>query len=72
MENLKEEVIKILTPIFGASMKDMIEKYYDDQNPQEIISITHELLSKFMGEKNANKEIEKITMKFPKISGVSD
>jgi len=64
MDTIKDEVINLLVPIFGAGIKDMVEKYFDADNPQELIDMAHELLAKFMGNKNTDKEINEIIKKF--------
>jgi len=64
-ESVKLEVTKILEPIFGEDVKKIIVGYYDD--PADMIKLTHNMLSNYMGEKNTKKLLKNIFKKFPKL-----
>ncbi|MBS3130899.1 hypothetical protein J4212_00545 [Candidatus Woesearchaeota archaeon] len=49
----KSEIIEILAPIFGKSIQDTIEAFYDEGHPQELYNMAHHMLSEIMGPKNA-------------------
>jgi hypothetical protein len=67
MMDLKSEIISVLLPIFGESVRNIIEENYDSKNPSELIEIAHHMITGYMGEDNANRILEKITKKYPKI-----
>ncbi len=65
--DIKQELIWVLKPLFGEDIIKMIGEYYDSNNPQEIINVTHKLLSDFMGEENTDNILQNIIKKFPKL-----
>ncbi len=60
-KDLKEEIIKIMTPIFGEEVKKLISENYDSKNPNELLELAHHMLVGYMGEKNADRILENIT-----------
>ena len=58
--DLKSEIIKLLTPIFGIGIKKTLEDYYDNNLPQEIVDLAQEMLDKYMGKQNADRLLSKI------------
>ena len=66
-EDIKKEIISILVPIFGERIKKDIMEYYDNNNPSELFSLAHYMLSGYMGESNADKLLQNFTKKFPKM-----
>lgn len=56
--SVKSEVILVLSPIFGNSVKAMIEQQYDD--PKEILELAKHMLTGYMGEENAVKILSRI------------
>jgi hypothetical protein len=64
---LKSEVISVLLPIFGESVKKMIDDNYEEKNPDELIDVAHHMISGYMGEENADKMLQKIMKKYPKV-----
>ncbi len=56
--SVKSDVVSVLTPIFGDSVKTMIEQQYDD--PKEILDVAKHMLTGYMGEQNAVKILNKI------------
>jgi len=68
--DIKKDIINILFPIFGEKIKKIIEKEYDNERPEEIIRLVYHMLTEYMGEKNANKILDKIYQKYPKLKGV--
>ena len=64
-EDVKSEIIRILTPIFGDDVKNIIMSYYD--NPSEMVKLTDDMLSNYMGEKNAKKILNDLFKKFPRL-----
>ncbi len=64
---IKEEVLKVLTPIFGDNVRKIINEYYDSNKPEEIIELAHHMLSGYMGKKNADRILKKIIQNYPKI-----
>jgi hypothetical protein len=67
MQDIKKEVIDLLVPIFGEGVKEQLIKNYDSDKPQDIIELTHRMLTSYMGEKNADLIIEKVLKKFPEL-----
>jgi hypothetical protein len=65
--NIKEELIKILSPIFGEAVKRFLEEHYDSTHPEELIEVAHHMLSGYMGESNANKILKSVLDKYPKL-----
>jgi hypothetical protein len=51
---LKEEIIKILTPIFGEGIRGTIEELYSEENPQELYNLVRHLLEGVIGPKNTD------------------
>jgi len=60
---LKQDVLKILEPIFGDSVKKMIVSNYSENNPKELILLSTVMLNNYMGEENAKKLIDKLVKK---------
>ncbi|MCM2325093.1 MAG: hypothetical protein NDI94_01400 [Candidatus Woesearchaeota archaeon] len=65
--DLKSEIISVLSPIFGESVRNMIEDNYDSKNPSELIEMAHHMITGYMGEENANRLLDKIIKKYPKL-----
>ena len=66
-EDLKEEIINVMKPLFGGEVVKILNDYYESDKPQEIIKVAHKMLSDFMGEENADATLESILNKFPKL-----
>ncbi len=64
-EGIKSEIIRILTPIFGDDVKKIIIDYYD--NPSEMVKLADNMLSNYMGDKNAKKILKDLFKKFPEL-----
>ncbi len=67
MVDLKEEILGVLTPIFGEGLKEQLTKNYDSNNPQEVIDVSHKMLSDYLGEDAADELLKKIIKKFPEL-----
>jgi hypothetical protein len=65
--DIKTEILSILSPIFGENVKKIIEENYDSKKPFELVELAYHMLSGYMGEKNADKLLENLLNKFPKI-----
>jgi hypothetical protein len=61
--DIKEELINILTPIFGESVKKIIVDNYDSKHPNELLDMANHLLSGYMGESNAKNMLKKVMEK---------
>jgi len=61
---LKEEMILVLEPVFGESIKQMIEKFYDNSEQKEIIEMAQSMLSGYMGAEMGNKLLKKVVEKY--------
>jgi hypothetical protein len=68
-ENLKKEVLAILTSIFSEGVTKIIEDSYDSENPEELLKFARHILGEYMGETNADKILDNIIEKFPKMKG---
>ncbi|NTV23676.1 MAG: hypothetical protein HGA85_04850 [Nanoarchaeota archaeon] len=66
-EDIKTELLKILTPIFGKDVQKLIQDNYDSSKPDELIALAHHMLSGYMGEDNANKKLTAFLSRFPKL-----
>ena len=64
---LKDKILVVLTPIFGDSVKKIIEENYSSNNPEELISMAYHMLSGYLGENNAKKLLGKIIKENPAI-----
>jgi hypothetical protein len=62
-QDTKDQLIAVLTPIFGDSVKKIITEYYDEQKPEEVVKLAHHMLSGYMGEANADKLMQNIMNK---------
>ena len=67
-EGIKTEVIRVLKPIFGQEVEVLLEKYYDSNNPKEILDLAFHMLTGYMDEKIAENIISGIKKKFPNIN----
>ncbi len=65
--DIKEELINLLTPIFGEAVKRILTEHYESSNPQEIVEVAHHLLVGYMGEKNADRLIGNVLKKYPNL-----
>ena len=65
--NIKSEVIKVLTPIFGEEIKKMLTEYYDSGNPNEILEVAYHMLTGYMDKKIADRVIARLLEKFPDV-----
>lgn len=61
------EISRLMGTIFGESTVKILKENYEDEEPQKVINLAHKMLSDFMGEKNADKLVEDIIKKFPKL-----
>ena len=63
--DFKTEILKILEPIFGKNVNNILKEYYD--NPQEMYDVALQMLSGYMGEENALKKLKPLLEHNPKI-----
>ena len=61
---IKEDVIVILLPIFGESVKDMIDKFYWDEEPKELIKLAKAMIGGYYSPEIGEKLLKKITEKY--------
>jgi hypothetical protein len=61
--DIKEEITKILTSIFGEGVKKILIEHYDSNKPEELIDLAYHMLAGYMGEKNANRILKDILKK---------
>jgi hypothetical protein len=47
-KDIKEELIKVMLPIFGEEVKKLIEEHYDSKNPEELIALADHMLTGYM------------------------
>ena len=62
---LKEEISKILIPIFGNGIEKTLDSLFDENDsPQELYTMVHHMLSGVMGPQNADVILrEKLNLK---------
>ena len=60
MNDLKEELIQILTPIFGQGTKNILENYYTEGEDADLIALARHMLSGYMGKEAAEHVLDKI------------
>lgn len=64
MNSLKEDVTEILGKFFSGNIIHGINKYYDDDHPEELIELATNMLSGMLGETMAQKYLEQILNKY--------
>lgn len=64
-KDLKDELIKIMAPIFGEEVKQLIAANYDSNKPEELLDLAHHMLTGYMGEKNADRILESLIRSYP-------
>jgi len=64
MNSLKEDVTEILGKFFSGNIIHGINKYYDDDHPEELIELATNMLSGMVGETMAQKYLEQILNKY--------
>ena len=60
MSDPKAEVVAALVPIFGDTIKEFIDIYYDEKNPSQLFDMTKKLLARYAGETYADEIMAKI------------
>ena len=58
--NIREEVINVLIPIFGESIRAKIENYYDSKNPDELVNLAYHIIEEYAGEERAKKLLKNL------------
>lgn len=62
-ELIKQELTRVLSSIFGDSIKITIEEYYESNKLEELIELAEHMLTGYMGEENADRLLAKIIAK---------
>ena len=62
VSTLKAELISILEPIFGESIRATIEQYYDDAS--ELIDLADNMLSRYYGRDKSDEMLGRIKRKY--------
>jgi hypothetical protein len=67
---VKDEIVSILTPIFGDGVKKLIDDYYDEKNSSELLTLARRMLTDYMGQKNADRQLSSVLRQHPGIKAV--
>jgi hypothetical protein len=67
MENLKNDVIKILSVNFGEETGKLAIKFYDEDHPEELVEVAEEMMTKLIGPLNAQKQLQPVYKKYNKV-----
>jgi len=65
-KDIKEELIKIMAPIFGEEVKKLIESNYDSNKPGELLELAEHMLTGYMGAENADRILKKLNLELNK------
>ncbi|HLG23806.1 MAG TPA: hypothetical protein VI564_02645 [Candidatus Nanoarchaeia archaeon] len=64
MDNIKEDVKFLLVSYFGEKIGELVEKYYDEENLQELIQMAQSMISGLLGPQNSVKQLKPICDKY--------
>ena len=62
-----EDIIQVLEPKFGHSIRDIIEKGYSDEDSKELYMFAVHMLTGLVGRKNAKLALAGIVRKYPRM-----
>ena len=64
---LKSDLEELMGSLFGKDIKEIFEWFYDENNPEEMLKASDEMLSKLLGRRAAHTHLRKILKKYPKL-----
>jgi hypothetical protein len=67
-KEMKDELMRVLTSIFGSGIRKTIEEYYDADKIDELVKLANHMLTEYMGEENAQKIMKKF-INTPSVEG---
>ncbi|MFH0978167.1 MAG: hypothetical protein V1837_02585 [Candidatus Woesearchaeota archaeon] len=67
MTGLKRDIVGIISGFFGKETADMVDNYYSEDKPDELIAVAIKMLSGFLGPASANKQLQPLLTKYRKV-----
>lgn len=65
-DDLKQEILKIMTPIFGVKVRNTIDKFYESRE-EELIYLAEQMLTDYLGPEQTRKIMDELYKKFPDV-----
>lgn len=67
---LKADVAKVMGSVFGRETEDNFLKYYDDNNPKELLMACKDMMTKMLGPAATEQHCKEMMKKHPEIKKI--
>jgi len=67
---LKADVAKTLGSVFGKATEDTFLKYYEEDNPKELLKACREMMTKMLGPAATHRHCQEMVKKHPEIKKI--